>query len=96
MSNTKEADIILVDSSTVSGRRLIRLWGHDPSKVVLEHTWIRTSVDAGRPLLEADNYGGTLTVDDGQPIGEVLDHEEAAGEAFITKSVSNFFCGGLR
>ncbi|KAH7883530.1 hypothetical protein F5I97DRAFT_1814450 [Phlebopus sp. FC_14] len=68
MSNTKEADIILVDSSTESGRRLIRMWGHDPSKVVLEHSWLQKCIEAGRPLLEEDAWGDALTVDDGQPV----------------------------
>ncbi|KAF9229225.1 hypothetical protein BS17DRAFT_876813 [Gyrodon lividus] len=90
VSNTKEADIILVDSTTESGRRLIRTWGHDPSNVVLEHSWARNSVDAGRPLLEADNWGGAMTVDDGKPVtidGVIVDEDELEEvEALVTKS----------
>lgn len=96
MSNAKEAAIILVDSATESGKRLIRTWGHDTSKVVLEYTWTRTSVDAGRPLLEADNWGGAMTIDDGKPVtidGVVVDEDELEEvEALVTKSVAEFFC----
>lgn len=94
MSNAKEAAIILVDSTTESGKRLIRTWGHDASKVVLEHTWARASVVAGRPLLEVDNWGGAMTVDDGKPVtidGVVVDEDELDEvEALVTKSVTNF------
>ncbi|KIK83663.1 hypothetical protein PAXRUDRAFT_14596 [Paxillus rubicundulus Ve08.2h10] len=90
VSFTKEADIILVDSTTESGKRLIRTWGHDSHNVVLEHTWARSSIDAGRPLLEADNWGGAMTVDDGKPVtidGVVVDEDELEEvEALVTKS----------
>ncbi|KAF8560306.1 hypothetical protein OG21DRAFT_1502618 [Imleria badia] len=89
-SNAKEAAIILVDSTTESGKRLIRTWGHDASKVVLEHTWVRASVNIGRPLLEADNWGGAMTIDDGKPVtidGVVVDEDELDEvEALVTKS----------
>lgn len=95
MSNAKEAAIILVDSATESGKRLIRTWGHDASKVVLEYTWVRASIDVGRPLLDADNWGGAMTVDDGKPVtidGIVVDEEELEEvEALVTKSVVGFF-----
>lgn len=97
MSNAKEAAIILVDSTTESGKRLIRTWGHDASKgkVVLEHTWARVSIHAGRPLLEADNWGGAMTVDDGKPVtidGVVVDEDELEEvEALVTKSVAELF-----
>ncbi|KAF8846323.1 hypothetical protein BDN67DRAFT_1064796 [Paxillus ammoniavirescens] len=88
VSFTKEADIILVDSTTESGKRLIRTWGHDPNNVVLEHTWARSSIDAGRPLLEADNWGGAMAVDDGKPVtidGVVVDEDELEEvEALVT------------
>ncbi|KAF9244637.1 hypothetical protein BU15DRAFT_59388 [Melanogaster broomeanus] len=90
VSSTKEANILLVDSATESGKRLIRTWGHDPRNVVLEYTWAQTSIDAGRPLLEADNWGGTMTVDDGKPVtidGIVVDEDELQEvEALVTKS----------
>ncbi|KAH0838262.1 hypothetical protein J3R83DRAFT_6518 [Lanmaoa asiatica] len=90
VSNAKEAAIILVDSTTESGKRLIRTWGHDASKVVLEHTWARVSIDVGRPLLEADNWGGAMTIDDGKPVtidGVVVDEDELEEvEALVTKS----------
>lgn len=93
MSNAKEAAIILVDSTTESGKRLIRTWGHDASKVVLEHTWARISIDAGRPLLDADNWGGAMTIDDGKPVtidGIVVDEDELEEvEALVTKSVAD-------
>lgn len=96
VSNAKEAAIILVDSTTESGKRLIRTWGHDASKVVLERTWARASVDVGRPLLAADNWGGAMTIDDGQPVkidGVIVDEDELDEvEALVTKSVSKFLC----
>jgi hypothetical protein len=95
VSNAKEAAIVLVDSTTESGKRLIRTWGHDASKVVLEHTWVRASIDVGRPLLEADNWGGAMTIDDGKPVtidGVVVDEDELEEvEALVTKSVAEFF-----
>lgn len=95
MSNAKEAAIILVDSTTESGKRLIRTWGHDASKVVLEYSWTRTCIDAGRPLLAADNWGGGMTIDDGKPVtidGVVVDEDELQEvEALVTKSVTGFF-----
>ncbi|KAG8219759.1 hypothetical protein J3R82DRAFT_731 [Butyriboletus roseoflavus] len=88
VSNAKEAAIILVDSTTESGKRLIRTWGHDASKVVLEYTWARGSIVAGRPLLDADNWGDAMTIDDGKPVtidGVVVDEDELEEvEALVT------------
>ncbi|KAI6047686.1 hypothetical protein EDC04DRAFT_12133 [Pisolithus marmoratus] len=79
ISNTKDANIILVDPSTECGRRLIRMWGRDPSKVVLNREWAKLSVGTGRPLLQADGWGGMQAVDDGLPVkidGVTVDEEQ--------------------
>jgi hypothetical protein len=64
-----EAQVILVDSTTDAGRQFIRDWGNDKTKVVLEYYWANRSLDAGKPLLENDDFGGCRTYDDGRPIG---------------------------
>ena len=81
----------MVNSSTESGKRLIRTWGRDASKVVLEYTWVRASIDVGRPLLAGDNWGGVMAIDDGKPVtidGVVVDEDEIEVEALVTKSVA--------
>ncbi|KII89031.1 hypothetical protein PLICRDRAFT_175274 [Plicaturopsis crispa FD-325 SS-3] len=70
--NPKEAQIILVDSSSDAGLQFIREWGTDPNKTVLEYTWARRSVDEGRPLLAGDEWGGCMARDDGRPLGSPL------------------------
>lgn len=82
ISNTKDADIILVDPWTECGRRLIRMWGKDPSKVVLNREWAKLSISTGRPLLQADGWGGMQAVDDGLPVkidGIAVDEEQVDG-----------------
>ncbi|KAG1769162.1 hypothetical protein EDD22DRAFT_771304 [Suillus occidentalis] len=71
-SRPEDADIILVDSSQLDGKRLIRTWHQTPGKAVLEFQWLRKSMEARKPLLEADGWGGTQTLDDGKPIGGSL------------------------
>ncbi|KAG2061783.1 hypothetical protein BDR06DRAFT_945816 [Suillus hirtellus] len=85
----EDADIILVDSSQLDGKRLIRTWHQTPGKAVLEFQWLRKSIEARKPLLEADGWGGTETLDDGKPIVEVAaDGGEAEVEQLVSKSVS--------
>lgn len=61
---------------------------------MLEHSWVRASINIGRPLLEADNWGGAMTIDDGKPVtidGVVVDEDELDEvEALVTKSVAEF------
>ncbi|KAG2072585.1 hypothetical protein BDR04DRAFT_1096181 [Suillus decipiens] len=86
-SRPEDADIILVDSSQLDGKRLIRTWHQTPGKAVLEFQWLRKSIEARKPLLEVDGWGGTQTLDDGKPIIEVAaDGEEAEVEQLISKS----------
>jgi hypothetical protein len=88
-SRPEDADIILVDSSQLDGKRLIRTWHQTPGKAVLEFQWLRKSIEARKPLLEVDDWGGTQTLDDGKPIVEVAaDGEEAEVEQPVSKSVS--------
>ncbi|KAG1825873.1 uncharacterized protein BJ212DRAFT_1316623 [Suillus subaureus] len=88
-SRPEDADIILVDSSQLDGKRLIRTWHQTPGKAVLEFQWLRKSIEARKPLLEIDGWGGTQTLDDGRPIVEVAaDGEEAEVEQLVSKSVS--------
>lgn len=85
-SRPEDADIILVDSSQLDGKRLIRTWHQTPGKVVLEFQWLRKSIEARKPLLEVDGWGGTQTLDDGKPIVEVVaDGEEAEVEQLVSK-----------
>ncbi|KAG2154783.1 hypothetical protein DEU56DRAFT_725823 [Suillus clintonianus] len=70
-SRPEDADIILVDSPQLDGKRLIRTWHQTPGKAVLEFQWLRKSIEARKPLLEADAWGGAQTLDDGKPIVEV-------------------------
>ncbi|RDB29618.1 hypothetical protein Hypma_015586 [Hypsizygus marmoreus] len=67
-SDPKQAQVILVDSTTIPGRQFIRDWGTDANKVVLEYSWVRNCIAAGRLLGEADQWGDCLTADDGLPI----------------------------
>lgn len=72
----KEARIILVDSRSRQGRQFIREWGQDEDKVVLEYTWAKRCNEAGKALLEGDNWGDCLTVDDGLPIDGSFNSDE--------------------
>ncbi|KAJ3507859.1 hypothetical protein NLJ89_g6068 [Agrocybe chaxingu] len=75
-ADPRDAQIILVDSQTAEGRQLIRDWGADTNKTILEYTWVRKSVEAGKPLLGDEQWGDCLTHDDGQPIGSAADAED--------------------
>ncbi|KAG1899288.1 uncharacterized protein F5891DRAFT_954301, partial [Suillus fuscotomentosus] len=80
----EDADIILVDSSQLDGKRLIRTWHQTPGKAVLEFQWLRKSIEARKPLLEADGWGGTETLDDGKPIVErILNNVPATPAAYV-------------
>ncbi|KAG1757636.1 hypothetical protein EDB19DRAFT_1658305 [Suillus lakei] len=84
-SRPEDADIILVDSSQLDGKRLIRTWHQTPGKAVLEFQWLRKSIESRKPLLEVDGWGGTQTLDDGGPIVEVAaDGEEAEVEQLVS------------
>ena len=87
-SGPKEAQVILVNTHSHQGRQFIRDWGGDTNKVVLEHSWVQTSIAAGKVLNEDDNWGGCLTVDDGLPIGED-ESDDVAKSARVLKVVSS-------
>ncbi|KAG0708804.1 hypothetical protein DFH29DRAFT_889085 [Suillus ampliporus] len=90
-SRPEDADIILVDSSQLDGKRLIRTWHQTTGKAVLEFKWLRKSIEARKPLLEVDGWGGAQTFDDGEPIvidDIPADGEEAEVEQLISKSKS--------
>ncbi|KAF8168166.1 hypothetical protein B0H34DRAFT_49653 [Crassisporium funariophilum] len=82
-SDPKNARIILVDADTTPGRHFIRDWGRDEGKVVLKHTWVRKCFEAGKALLQEDQWGGCLTFDDGRDITPQGDDD---GELEIPKS----------
>ncbi|KDQ63452.1 hypothetical protein JAAARDRAFT_29473 [Jaapia argillacea MUCL 33604] len=63
-----EAEIILIDSSLQEGNQVAEEWGKDVGRAILEYTWVKASTIAGRALLAADKWGGTL-VAGGQPAG---------------------------
>ena len=67
--------IILVDPGTNEGRQFVRDWGVDQGKVVLNYVWAYHCMDAGRALLENDNYGGFGELD-GTPLDGDLDDED--------------------
>ncbi|KAG1749934.1 uncharacterized protein EDB91DRAFT_1110461 [Suillus paluster] len=88
-SRPEDADIILVDSSQLDGKRLIRTWHQTPEKAVLEFQWLRKSIEARKPLLEVDGWAGAQTLDDGKPIvidDIPADGEEAEVEQLVSKS----------
>jgi hypothetical protein len=66
--NPRDAEIIIVSTNSASGRRFIRDWGNDPSKVVLGVAWVQDCIKQGKPLLLADGWGGHVAEDDGLPI----------------------------
>ncbi|OAX44234.1 hypothetical protein K503DRAFT_852800 [Rhizopogon vinicolor AM-OR11-026] len=90
-SRPEDADIVLVDSSQIDGKRLIRTWHHTPGKAVLEFQWLRRSIEARKPLLGDDDWADAQTVDDGEAIiiDEIAaDGEEAEVEQIVSKLVS--------
>lgn len=65
------------------------MWGMSPSKVVLQQAWAKLSIEAGRPLLQMDGWGGMRAIDDGLPVtidGIVVDEEQEVG-TLTNKSV---------
>lgn len=86
----REAQIILVDPSTISGRRFIRDWGQDSNKVVLSSIWVRKSIEAGYPLLANDQWGDCLAIDDGLPIGSGDEEEDNVPKSvYLFRSVTH-------
>ncbi|EJD04079.1 uncharacterized protein FOMMEDRAFT_140150 [Fomitiporia mediterranea MF3/22] len=70
------ARIILVEPNSSSGRQFVREWGMDPGKVILDVTWHRRCLEAGRALLENDAFAGCGDLD-GSPLeGDAADEEE--------------------
>ncbi|KAF5356201.1 hypothetical protein D9756_004111 [Leucocoprinus leucothites] len=67
-TDPKHAQVILVDPESWQGREFIREWGKDKNKVVLNYTWVTKCINAAKPLLEEDDWGGSKTCDDGLPI----------------------------
>jgi hypothetical protein len=86
-----EAHIILVDSTTDPGIQFIRDWGTDPAKFVLESSWARKCIEAGRVLLQNDNWGDSVARDDGRSISGTNNGEElnAKSVLFIADSPSS-------
>lgn len=74
------ARIILVDPGTNEGRQFVRDWSLDPGKVILDYVWAYRSIEAGRALLENDNWGGLGGLD-GSPIdgGDIEDEDKLEG-----------------
>lgn len=80
---------MLVDPQTRQGVQFIREWGLDSNKTVLNYTWVKKSLMAGRPLFEEDEWGECVTYNDGVPIdGEGA--SDATNED-VAKFVSFFF-----
>jgi hypothetical protein len=88
------AQIILIDSTVDSGRQYVRDWSGDPDKMVLEYTWVRKCIDAGRALLADDGWGGSVAIDDGETIAKGDDEFDNAAPR--QKSVFHMpFCFSL-
>lgn len=83
-SDPRIAQVILVNPESTQGRLFVRNWGHDTNKVVLDSAWAKKCFEAQKALLEDDEYGGYLLLDDGQPLEED-GNEESEDE--IKKSV---------
>ncbi|KAH7929324.1 hypothetical protein BV22DRAFT_1029575 [Leucogyrophana mollusca] len=77
------AQILLVDSSTTEGKQILRSNNADSRRIVLEYSWAYKSLQAGKPLLAHDNWGGALPIDDGLPIEGA---EEDEVEQVVSKS----------
>ena len=71
-----DAQIILVDRETDSGRQFVREWSAD--KVVLDAAWVSRCVAAGNALLEAENWGDCADLD-GTPIDRDDDEDGDEG-----------------
>ncbi|KAI0257376.1 hypothetical protein BJV78DRAFT_1277914 [Lactifluus subvellereus] len=56
--NPSDASILLINSETESGCKVVHDWCEDTDKTVLKYGWIQACIRAGRPLLEADEWGG--------------------------------------
>lgn len=86
-----QAHVILVDSTTDPGIQFIRDWGTDPAKFVLEYSWARKCVEAGRPLLQNDNWGDCVARDDGRSISGTNEGEISIAKSvvFVTNSPSS-------
>jgi hypothetical protein len=78
-----QAHIILVDSTTDAGTQFIRDWGTDPAKFVLEYPWARKSIEAGRALLQNDNWGDCVARDDGRSISGANDDEGPTAKSVL-------------
>ena len=57
LCNPTEAYIIIVDAKTKEGRKFVADWAHDRGKIMLDCLWVQKCLDAGRVLLEGDNWG---------------------------------------
>ncbi|TDL28612.1 hypothetical protein BD410DRAFT_834679 [Rickenella mellea] len=77
------AHIILVDPQTKEGRKSIRDWGIDPTKAVLDFSWVNKCVKAGHALLENERWGGCGDLECGN-LSE--DEEEDQVETAIGKT----------
>jgi hypothetical protein len=56
--NPSDASILLINSETESGCKVVHDWSEDTDKIVLNYGWIQACIRTGRPLLEADEWGG--------------------------------------
>jgi hypothetical protein len=75
----RDAQVILVNPESTQGRLFVRNWGHDTDKVVLDSAWAKKCFEAQKALLEDDEYGGYLLMDDGRPL-EGDENEESEDE----------------
>lgn len=79
MHYAKDAKFIIVNSSSTEGQKVVRNWANDTSKICLDFAWIQKSIDAGKPLLESDNWGECRQFDDGKSVldDETEEHQRA-------------------
>ncbi|TFK30323.1 hypothetical protein FA15DRAFT_662264 [Coprinopsis marcescibilis] len=79
----KTADVILVNQLSASGQKFLNIWRDDPTKSILNHTWVQSCINAERMLGEASNWGGhlaqVLNLDDDEDCDDD-DDEENSGQ----------------
>ncbi|KAI0048353.1 hypothetical protein FA95DRAFT_1605331 [Auriscalpium vulgare] len=73
--HVNEAKILVVNTEAVSGKRFVRDW--EAHKPVVEYPWVQACIDRGTAILEEDQWGGFLAVDDGASIhSDDVDEED--------------------
>lgn len=73
-----------MNPESTQGRIFARNWGNDINKVVLDSAWAGKCFAEEKALLEDEEYGGLVVLDDG---GSLDDGEDQDSGDEISKSV---------